>query len=76
MMLTAALEAKEGRDVGTVDIPKAFIQTEVEETDKDGNKIIMEIRGNMVDLLLAIDEEMYHPMIVYEKGQKTLYVQC
>ena len=40
VMLTAALEAKEGRDVGTVDIPNAFIQTEVAETDEDGDKII------------------------------------
>ena len=31
VMLTAVLEAKEGRDIATVDIPNAFIQTEVEE---------------------------------------------
>jgi hypothetical protein len=36
-MLTAVIEAAKGRDVATCDIPNAFIQTEVEEVDKDGN---------------------------------------
>ena len=60
VMLTAILEAKEGRDVATVDIPNAFIQTEVEETDQDGDRIIMKIRADMVDLLLAIDTTASH----------------
>jgi hypothetical protein len=42
-MLTAVIEAKEGRDVATCDIPNAFIQTEVKEVDKQGNCIIMKI---------------------------------
>ena len=36
LFMTAAIEAKEGRDVATCDIPNAFIQTEQAKTDKDG----------------------------------------
>ena len=36
-LLTAVIEAQEGQDVATCDIPNAFVQTHVEEKDKDGN---------------------------------------
>ena len=36
-LLTAVIEAQEGRDVATCDIPTAFVQTHMEEKDKDGN---------------------------------------
>ena len=73
VLLTAAIEAHENRDVATWDIPNAFIQTAVEELDQDGDQIIMKIRGAMVDMLLEIDES-YQEFLVYEKGQKVLYV--
>ena len=56
VLLTAAIEAKEGRDVATFDIPNAFIQTMVEHEDAQGDRIIMKIRGAMVDMLLEIDQ--------------------
>ena len=43
VLLTAAIEAKEKRDVATFDIPNAFIQTMVEDTDEQGDRIIMKI---------------------------------
>ena len=48
-LLTALVEAEEGRDVGTCDIPNAFIQTQVKERYEDGNQTIMKIRGILVD---------------------------
>ena len=36
-LLTAVIKAQEGRDIATYDIPNAFIQTHVEEKDKDEN---------------------------------------
>ena len=74
VLLTATIDAEEGRDVATMDIPNAFIQTEVEETDEDGDRIIMKIRGAMVDMLLEIDPDQYAPYVMYENGQKVLYV--
>ena len=35
--LTSVIEAQEDQDVATCDIPNAFLQTHVEEKDKDGN---------------------------------------
>ena len=36
-LLTTVIEEQEGRDVATCDIPNAFVQTHVEEENKDGN---------------------------------------
>ena len=41
--------------IATFNIPNAFIQTEVDRIDADGDRIIMKIRGAMVDMLLEID---------------------
>ena len=54
-LLTAVIEAKEGRDVATCDIPNAFVQTEVEKVDKDGNRTIMKVRGELVNILCELD---------------------
>ena len=73
ILLTAGIEAMEARDVATYDIPNAFIQTAVEKLDKDGDRIVMKIRGAMVDMLLELDP-LYEDYVVYEKGNKILYV--
>ena len=36
-LLTTVIEAQEGHDAATCDIPNTFVQTHVEEKDKDGN---------------------------------------
>ena len=36
-LLTTVIEAQEGQDVATCDISNTFVQTHVEERDKDGN---------------------------------------
>ena len=72
-LLMATIEAWEGRDVATCDIPNAFIQTEVEEKDKDGHRTIMKIRGVLVDILCEMDPS-YKEYVVYEGNNKVLYV--
>ena len=42
VLLTAIIDAKEGRDVAIIDIPNAFIQTRL---DNDKDKAIMRLRG-------------------------------
>ena len=54
-ILTAVIEAYENQDVGTGDIPNAFIQTNHPITDKDGHKTIMRMRGKVVEFLCQID---------------------
>jgi hypothetical protein len=51
----AMIKAKEGRDVTTCDIPNAFIQTTVEEMEKDSNRTIMKIPRVLVDILCEVD---------------------
>ena len=36
-LLTTVIEAQEGQDIATCNIPNTFVQTHVEENDKDGN---------------------------------------
>ena len=49
-LLTTVIEAQEGHDVETCNIPNAFVQTHVEEKDNDGNQTIMKIREVCVDI--------------------------
>ena len=72
-LLTAVIEAQEGHDVATCNIPNTFVQTHVEEKDKDGNQIIMKIRGVCVDILCEINP-IYRDYTVTEGNQKVLYV--
>ena len=75
MFITLAVDAKEKRDTATLDIPNAFIQTEMNKEDKDGNRYVMKIRGALVDMLVQIAPEIYKDYITYERGHKILYVQ-
>ena len=36
-LLSTVIEAQENHDIATSNIPNAFVQTHVEEKDKDGN---------------------------------------
>ena len=72
-LLTTVIEAQEGRDVATCNIPNAFVQTHVEEKDKDSNQTILKIRGVCVDILCEIDP-IYWDDMVTKGNQKALYV--
>ena len=75
LFMTLAVDAKEDRHVVTCDIPNAFIQTEMEKYDKDGQRHVMKIRGPLVDMLVQIAPETYKNFVSYKRGQKILYVQ-
>ena len=72
-LLKAAIEAQEGQDVTTCNIPNTFVQTHVEEKNKHGNRTIMTIRGVCVDIFCEIDPTYQHYMVT-EGNQKVLYV--
>ena len=50
-MTTAIIDAKQNRDVITLDIPNAFVQTPV---PKSKEKVIMRITGLLVDYLVNV----------------------
>ena len=54
VLITSVIDAKQGRDVMSIDVPNAFVQTEVPQGDE---RTIMKIRGALVDMLSEIDPE-------------------
>ena len=74
VLLTCIIEADEGRDVATIDIPNAFIQTRI---DDEKDMAIIKIRGLLVDMLVDIAPDVYKPYVTTDKkGVKQLIVQC
>ena len=76
VMITATVDAHEKRDVMTSDVPNAFVQTSVPPENKVvGKRIVMKIRGLIVDLLLEVSRQTYEPYVTHDnKGRKILYV--
>ena len=70
VMLTSVIDAKEEREVAVADIPNAFVQTEME-----GEPVVMKIRGKLAELLVKVAPEVYKNFVVFEKGQKVVYVR-
>ena len=67
--MTSVTDAKEGRDVATVDMPNAFIQTEQEGV------VHMKLKGDLAEVMEMIAPETHTPCIMTEKGVKVLCVQ-
>jgi hypothetical protein len=74
VLLTSLVDAQENRDVAILDISNAFIQTVVED---DEDKVVMRIRGHMVDVLVKVAPKVYGPYVLIDKqGRKQLLVEC
>ena len=82
VMMTATIDAKEQRDIMSIDLPNAYIQAEVPDDAKpkdpetgEPEQIIMKIVGRLVDYLVKVAPEIYGPYVVFENGKKVLYVE-
>ena len=73
VLLTAAIEAKENRDVMTIDIPNAFIQTDMESTGDE--RVVMKVTGTLVDMLVDMAPEVYRDHVTHEGNTKVLYME-
>ena len=71
VILTSTIDAHEGREVGIVDTPNAFVQTE-----NEGDVVHMKIRGEMVEMLVEMAPEIYKDFVVYEGNRPVLCVQA
>lgn len=58
----------------SINIPNAFVQTEMPKKAVR-ECIIMKVRGKLVEWLVELDPIRYNNKIVYEKGQKVLYLE-
>jgi len=70
---TCVIDAHEERDVMSVDIPNAFIQTHMPDIEKGKERTTMKITGILVDYLLELDPT-YRKYIVMENGKRVIYV--
>ena len=74
VVITAAIDAMEGREVAIADIPNAFIQTDNETVEEAMSKgrppPLMKVRGRVVDMLVRIAPTIYKPFIVYERANR------
>lgn len=68
VFLVVTIAAKERSDVATIDIPRAFMQTDLSD---DGVHIRLE--GYMVELLSMIEPLLYRQHIFVERGKPVLY---
>ena len=70
VFITAAIDAKENRDVATVDLPGAFLHAKIEEV------VMMEFKGKLAELMTLVVPQVYRKYITTDsKGRPVLYVK-
>jgi hypothetical protein len=68
LLLSCVIDAIEGRDVATCDIPGAFMQSDMK------GKVIMKLEGVMAEVILKIDPKKYSKYVAKENGKDVIYV--
>ena len=76
IMLTSVVDAKDKRDVATVDIPNALLQAVILDAEKDYH-VMVQPHGEIVDIQCDIAPDVYLEYVTTnKKGEKILIVQC
>ena len=68
-MVTATIDALEGRDVAVVDIPGAYLSTDM------NNEVHAVFREAISEMMMADDTALYRPSVSYEKVKSVLYLR-
>ena len=69
VFVTTAIDAKENREVVTIDIPGAFLHA----TNDD--YVVMRMNGTLAELMAKTDPKLYRKYLTDEKGKKVLYLR-
>jgi hypothetical protein len=69
LMLTCVIDAIEGRDVATVNIPGAFMQSEMK------GEVHMKLEGVMAEVIMKRDLNKYTKYVVQEGDHDTIYAK-
>ena len=69
LLLSCVIDAKEGRQVMTADVPGAFMQVDVDEI------VHVRLTGTMAELLTKVDPVLYTKYMGTERGEPVMYVQ-
>ena len=72
LMTTVVIDAKQNREIITLDIPNAFVQTPVPKSEE---KVIMRITGLLVDYLVNLFPTKYEDYVAIQNQTKLLYVE-
>eukprot|EP00804_Cyclotella_cryptica_P027764 CCRYP_009202-RA/>CCRYP_009202-RA protein AED:0.72 eAED:0.12 QI:0/-1/0/1/-1/1/1/0/1137 len=72
MIMTCVIDAHEGRDAATLDIPGAFLQTKM---PKDEDVVHVVLDGRMAELLAKISPETYQEYVHHKREQAYIYCQ-
>ncbi len=69
VFITLRIDAKENREVVTIDMPGAFLHADNEDY------VIMKMVGTLAELMVKTNPKMYMQYVVLEKGRSVLYLQ-
>ena len=69
VMITATIDALEGRDVAVVDIPGEYMSADMDD------EVHVVFRGKLEYMMVAADTALYRPFVSYETGKAILYVR-
>ena len=73
VLITRTIKVEQNENTMAADIPNAFIQTDIKKEDQ--NKIIMKIRGQMVNILPKLEPSTYARYVSKENNSPILYVR-
>ena len=68
ILITCVIDALQNRDVATIDIPNAFVQTEVKE------HIIVVLRGELCSHITRIFPEKYKDYVMKAKNENLMFI--
>ena len=66
ILLTSVIDAMENRDVVTLDIPNAFLHSNLPKE----NQVIMKLVGELAEIMVKLAPEIYRRYVVLEKGKR------
>ena len=73
VLITSAIDEKEGRDVAIIDIPNDFVTTRIED---EYDIVTVRLRGKLAELMVATAPEIYKKYVsVNHKGELVIYVE-
>jgi hypothetical protein len=68
VFVTSTIDARENREVVTINIPGAFLHA------KNKDKVVMQMNGALGELMAKTDPKLYIKYLVDEKGKNVLYL--
>jgi hypothetical protein len=68
IFVTSTIDARENREVVTINIPGAFLHA------KNKDYIVMQMNGTLAELMAKTDPKLYRKYLVDKKGKKVLYL--